>query len=999
MTQVKDFIVEETEIILEKLSELKESHLRDIDFEYIECDYKLSNVPPSADADWKPFKKGQRMDGVDRHFWIHITMDAIEKINGKEIVFSLKTAREGEWDACNPQCTVYINGRTVQAFDVNHTWILLEFGKKYDIYIYMYTGMKGGYFDVMPSLMLRDKAVYSLYYDILVPYEAMKALDCESYDYVKIKNTISKTLFLLDLRQPFSKDFYDGISAAADFIRNELYGKCGEPEAVVHCIGHTHIDVAWLWTVRQTREKAERSFSTVLNLMNRYPEYKFMSSQPQLYQYVKEVNPELYGEIKRRVLEGRWEVEGAMWLEADCNLISGESMVRQILYGKRFMKEEFGVDSRILWLPDVFGYSAALPQILKKSGVDRFFTSKISWNEYNKMPHDTFMWRGIDGTEIFASFVESYQEHISPESIIKTWKNYKDKKLTNKVLFTFGYGDGGGGPTAEMLEKYERIKMGIPGVPKTIIGKAGDFFDETEKDFVKNTKELRIMPKWNGELYLEKHRGTYTSIAKNKLNNRRSELLYQQAETLSVWDMVLLGGNYDFDTLHRNQINILLNQFHDIIPGSSIKEVYDVTDVEYERILREGRAVVDEKLKAICGEIKTEGGVFVYNPTPFEQSGTVTVEGRRVIAENIPPHGYKVIHEPKEESGIVVTANGIENDVVSVMFDENYEIVSIFDKTEGRELIEKGMTGNCLTVYEDYPREHDAWDINKYYQQKKWNITAIDDAQMLGNGIRIIRSYGNSRLVQDITLSEKSKRIDFTTEVDWHEDHVLLKALFPVDIHSNRATYDIQFGNIERPTHYNTSWDEAKFEVCGHKWADLSEGDYGVSLLNDCKYGYGIYENVISLSLLKAASYPNPEADRGIHKFTYSLYPHIGGFSDGGTVKEAYLLNMPMETAVIGKNDGKFPEKYSLVSVDAANLALETVKKAEDDNSIIIRIYEFENKKTEAEIVFGFDIEELYLCDLTENNKEKLDFCKNTARIKMSNYEILTLKAIVQTNK
>ncbi len=996
MAQAKDFIFEEIGVILEKLSEWKERPLSDIRFEYIECDYKTSNEPPAADAGWKEFAGGQRMDGIDEHFWIHFNIDAVDPVDGKELIFSMKTAREGQWDARNPQGTVYIDGRAVQALDTNHTWIPLEFGKSYDVYIYMYTGMQGGYFELLPSLILRDNAVYSLYYDILVPYEAMQELDRESYDYIKIKNALNKALFLLDLRRSFSEDFYKGISAAADYLRNDFYGKCGESDATVSCIGHTHIDVAWLWTVRQTREKAERSFSTVLNLMRRYPEYKFMSSQPQLYQHVKEVNPEMYEEIKERVREGRWEVEGAMWLEADCNLISGESMVRQILYGKRFMQEEFGVDSRILWLPDVFGYSAALPQILKKSGVDRFFTSKIAWNEYNKMPHDTFMWRGIDGTEIFTSFIETYVRRINTKWVLNTWESYKDKSMTNETLITFGFGDGGGGPTAEMLEQHDRIKLGIPGIPKTVIKKAGDFFDNIEKDFRKNASELRVMPKWDGELYLEMHRGTYTSIAKNKRNNRKSELLYQQAETLSVLDKLMLGGSYDEETMRRNQTNILLNQFHDIIPGSSIKEVYDVTDVEYERILREGRAIADEKLKAICENIATEGGLFVYNPTPFKQSGTVTVDGKRVIAESIPAHGYKVLHSPKEESGITVTANTIENDVIKVVFDENYEITSVFDKTEGREVIESGVTANRFEVYEDYPREFDAWEITNYYKQKMWHITTVDSAETLDNGIRIKRSYGDSVIVQDITLNAGSKRIDFATEIDWHEDHVLLKTLFPVDIHSNRATYDIQFGNIERPTHYNTTWDEAKFEVCGHKWADLSEGGYGVSILNDCKYGYGIHENVMSLSLLKAATYPNPEADRGMHTFTYSLYPHTGGFVDGGTVKESYLLNMPMETAVLGKNEGKLPEEYSLVSVDAENVALETVKKAESDDSTIIRMFEFENKKTETEIEFGFDVKELYLCDLLENASEKLEVCGNKARIKLSNYEIVTLKPVTK---
>lgn len=994
MSEAKNFIFEKIGIMLTKLSELKQQKLTELEFEYVECDYKSSITPPDKSAAWKKFNEGDRLSGVDDHFWLHFSFDAVEPQENKELIFTLKTGREGQWDGRNPQGTVYIDGKAYQALDTNHTWFALEFGRSYDFYIYFYTGMEGGYFDMLPELSLRDIPVYDLYYDISVPYEAMKVLDRDSYDYIKIRDALNKTVFRLDLRHVYSEEFYKSIDEAAKYIREEFYEKvCGESDATVSCIGHTHIDVAWLWTVRQTREKAERSFSTVLNLMRRYPEYKFMSSQPQLYQHVKEANPALYEEIKERVREGRWEVEGAMWLEADCNLISGESMVRQILYGKRFMKEEFGVDSRILWLPDVFGYSAALPQILQKAALTDFFTSKISWNEYNSMPHDTFMWRGIDGTEIFTSFIETYVEMLEPKRIRDTWETYKDKSLTNETLVTFGYGDGGGGPTAEMVENHRRLEKGIPGIPKTVIKKAGDFFNDIEKDFKKNTAELRVLPKWDGELYLEMHRGTYTSIAKNKRNNRKSELAYQTAETLSVLDMALFGGEYHSDKMHKNQVNILLNQFHDIIPGSSIKEVYDVTDEEYARILGEGREIIDEKINAVKKNIKTDGGLFVYNPSPFTVSASAELDGKRYMCENIPAHGYKVI-APVEEKKINVTEKSIENDVIRVTFDENYEICSVYDKTENREIISAGQTANRLEVYEDYPRDYDAWEITNYYKDKMWSINAADSVQKIENGIRIKRSYQKSTVVQDILLYEGSKRIDFVTEIDWHEDHVLLKTLFPVDIHSSRATYDIQFGNIERPTHYNTSWDEAKFEVCGHKWADLSEGGYGVSLMNDCKYGYGIYENVMSLSLLKAATYPNPEADRGINKFTYSLYPHTGNFAEGGVVQEAYALNMPLEVSPIEKADGAMPDEYALAKLNSDHAALETIKKAEDDNSVIFRLYEFANKKGLAELEIGFDFKEIYLCDLMENNIKKLDHDGNKVTIPVSNYEIITVKAV-----
>lgn len=989
-----DFIKEKIKVSLEKLKELCEEKLYDIEYEYCYLSgYKKSNIFPGEDAGWKKAEEGHRFFGVDEHYWIRFDLPPCDADNKKELLFSLKTGREGQWDARNPQGLVFLNGKAIQALDVNHTWLPLEKNTAYEVYIYFYTGLEGGYFDFMPSVILRDKPTYGLYWDIKVPYDSMLALGEKSYDYIKIRDVLDKALMKMDFRDFYSENYYSSVQDAYEYLKEELYTKlAGGNGADVCCIGHTHIDVAWLWTVAQTREKAERSFSTVLNLMKHYPEYKFMSSQPQLYQYVKEANPEMYEEISERVKEGRWEVEGAMWLEADCNLISGESMVRQILFGKRFMKNEFNAESRILWLPDVFGYSAALPQILKKSGVDRFFTSKISWNETNSMPHDTFIWKGIDGTEIFTSFINSYVGSTNPDYILDIWNKYKDKSLTTHILATVGYGDGGGGTTPEMIEIQKRLNHGIPGMPKTVFKKAGEFFDLIEKDFEKNTKELRYMPKWDGELYLETHRGTYTSIGKNKKNNRKSELLYQEAETLSVADMLLCGGKYESETINKNWTNILLNQFHDILPGSSIKEVYDVTDAEYEKILRVGREIADKSLDNIRNNIKTDGGIFVYNPSPYMLSDFVETEGKLYYAENVPAHGYSVIKSEPADFGVTVTDKTIENDVIRITFDDKYQLSSVFDKEENREVLSLGETANRLEVYEDYPREYDAWEITSYYKQKMWALDNVSEVRKTPNGVYIKRLYGKSVVWQEISLKKGSKRIDFKTKVDWHEDHVLLKAVFPVDIRTTRATYDIQFGNVERPTIRNNSWEEAKFEVCAHKWGDISEADYGVSLLNDCKYGYSAEENVITLSLLKCATYPNPDADRGISEFTYSLFPHKGDWREGGTVQEAYKLNMPLEAGKIEAHSGSLPENFSLCCCEDDNITVETLKKAEDDSSVIVRLYECYNKKTDATIRFGFDFKKAYLCNLLEENISELPTDGKSVKVPVKNYEIISLR-------
>ena len=537
-----------------------------LEYQYSEyVDYKENNQP-SPDTVWSEKVLFSRYDGKDKHCWLHLSIPALTPEEGKEHRLLLSTGCDG-WDATNPQFTVFVNGKTRQAFDTNHTWLPLEDSVDLDIYLYLYTGMDGGEFYVKMDLQTIHLATEGLFYDLEVPLGAMDALikadsniktdglgrtidnpnapEITPYDYIKIRDILDKATMLLDLRDIGSAEYFESINKTREYLKTEFYEKlCGNSESFISCIGHTHIDIAWLWTVAQTKEKAQRSFSTVLNMMERYSDYKFMSSQPQLYEHIKENDPELFERIKERIKEDRWEAEGAMWLEADTNLASGESLIRQILYGKQFMKEEFGVDNKILWLPDVFGYSGALPQILKKCGISQFFTTKMNWNESNKLPHDSFIWEGIDGSQVFSSFISSYVLDLCPSMVKHMWDSYKDKSYSDHNLMTFGFGDGGGGPTYEMMENYERLKYGMPGFPKTKIEKAAEFFERQEKNFRKISKELKKEPKWVGEMYLEMHRGTYTSIAKNKRNNRKSELLYQQAEVVSVTNMALLGGKY-----------------------------------------------------------------------------------------------------------------------------------------------------------------------------------------------------------------------------------------------------------------------------------------------------------------------------------------------------------------------------------------------------------------------------------------------------------------------
>ena len=962
------------------------------------CPYKKDNTPPAL-SEFKPYNCGKDFISfpADAHLWFHFECDVPEHGEDDKYVLKMTTGREGTWDGTNPQCSVFVNGQTcTQAFDTNHTELTLTPGHQ-DVYVYFYSGKDMVSVRIDIKVLVKSKCVESLIFDLTEPFEALKYVPADSFEHIESANALDIACNYIDFRNKGSEEYYASVKKAAEVLKEEYYDKlCGKPKnEEIAFIGHTHIDVAWLWTLAQTEEKAQRSFSTVIKLMEEYPEYIFMSSQPQLYAYVKKNDPELYEKIKERIKEGRWEPEGAMWLEADTNITGGESLIRQIMYGKKFMKDEFGIENKVLWLPDVFGYSAALPQILKKCGIETFFTSKINWNEVDTFPHDTFIWRGLDGSEIFAVFAKNYVNFVTAKEIKGLMDYHLDKRFTPTVLAPVGYGDGGGGVTFEMLENLKRFEKGIPGFPKVTMRRAADTIEKIKGEFEESTRKLRYTPKWSGELYLEMHRGTYTTQGANKKGNRKSELALQKAETASSIANLLSGYKADKEKFDEAWIAVLRNQFHDIIPGSSITEVYVDSKREYENIASIANAEFCGSLDTLAKGIKTDGGYLVYNPTGFSMSDII--DGK--YFENIPAHGYAVALPSKTVNTVKVGEKSIENDLVKVVFDDKYHIVSIFDKTENREIIEKGKCGNVFEVFEDYPRAYDAWEITDYYKQKKWVADDVTEVSAvngeLSGGIKIVRKYNKSTFTQEIMLHTGSARVDFNTHIDWHEDHVLLKAAFPVDIRSEELTCDIQFGNLKRPTHKNTSWDEMKFEVCCHKWADLSENNYGVSLLNDCKYGYSCEENKLSITLLKAPTYPDPTADRGEHTFTYSIFPHKG--SDlMATIKEAAKLNNPMTAKEIGKGEGNIPESFGFANTDGNSAVIETIKQAEDGNGYIVRIYEAQNMRENVTVNFSFDVAEIYECDMLENNIEKLDTDERSIKLKMGNFEIKTLRVIAK---
>lgn len=988
----------------------------------------------ASEAEWKDFDTDKdHWYGPDKHYWFRNTIKVPESFEGKNLWIRVHAGLD-EWDdARNPQFLLFINGEIVQGLDINHREALLtdsaKAGEELQVDIQSYTGTIHNEFRLMAELLERDDKLNALYYDLKVPLWGMNRMGEDDKIRLDLETALVDTINLLDLRKPYSKEFYDSVDEASAYIQKVIYeDMAGFDDIIATCIGHTHIDVAWLWTVDQVRQKTCRSFATVLKLMEEFPGYRFMSSQPKLYTFVKERHPELYEKIKERIKEGRWEPEGGMWVEADCNLTSGESLVRQFLFGKRFFKEEFGVENEILWLPDVFGYSAAMPQILKKCGIKYFMTTKLAWNEFNKVPYDTMNWEGIDGSRIFthlvttlgvgqseSNFFTTYNGMLHPDAIMGGWNRYQNKDINNDILISFGYGDGGGGPTRTMLETSKRMEKGIKGIPKVRQEFSDVYFNELW-DRVKDSKRL---PTWIGELYFEYHRGTYTSMARNKRSNRKSEFGMMELELLSLLAMGQ-GMEYPREEMNRLWEIILTNQFHDILPGSSIHEVYEVTREEYQDVENSTNKLLEERFNRFK---KEDQGITIWNTLGFDRDDVVTwnqatsnavtdgvqvypvqktKEGAVIYVKNMPSKGYVVLKpcdsaEAEKPFSITSQADGgygVVTPFYEIEIDPCGQISSLYDRENNRQVLQDAKVGNELRIYEDKPLCYSNWNTDIFHQEKSWPVDQITSMDWTEEGpvratLSIEREVMDTVIRQNIHFYADTRRIDFDTYVDWKFSEHLLKVHFPVDVHTDEATYDIQFGNLTRKLHTNTSWDVARFEVCAHKWADLSEGNYGVSLLNDCKYGHSMKDRVMTLTLIKSGTDPNKTTDQEEHYFTYSLYPHAGNWQQADTVKESMNLNIPAK--VIAGSAAQ--DKFSFMRVDSDNVMLETIKLAENGDGVIVRLYEVKNTRTKVNLTTAGKVVSVEETDLLENPTQgdaKLEGDKITLTIKP--YEVKTLR-------
>ncbi|MBP2326490.1 alpha-mannosidase [Kibdelosporangium banguiense] len=828
------------------------------------------------------------------------------------------------------------------------------------------------------ELAVLDEDVWHLGLDIEVLSELMTELDLADPRRHEILRTLERALDVLDVHD---------ISGTATAARAELTEALSRPAHAsahtLHAVGHAHIDSAWLWPVRETIRKTARTFLNVTALASEYPEFVFACSQAQQYAWIKQHYPAVFQRIVTAVKAGQWVPVGGMWVESDANLPGGEALARQLIHGMRLFQDEFGVTCQGVWLPDSFGYTAAFPQLARLAGMRWLLTQKLSWNQTNKLPHHTFWWEGIDGTRVFTHFppVDTYNATFAAEELAHAVRNYAEKGRGTRSLVPFGHGDGGGGPTREMLEKARRLRD-LEGSPKVVIEPPDEFFRAAEAEYPD-------APVWSGELYLELHRATYTTQSRTKAGNRRCEHLLREAELWAATASVHTGFDYPYDELDRLWKIVLLQQFHDILPGSSIAWVHKEAEANYAEVTAALEKIIAEACRGTAQPL-------VFNSAPHPRIEVIRT-GETAVYAAVPALGSApldqilVLPDP-----VRVTDRTLDNGLVRVELDDNGLITSVVDHATGREALPDGGRANLLQLHTDLPNQWDAWDIDEHYRRRHVDLTAADSITPVERGpllgaIKIERSFGDSRVSQTIRLNAGSRRIDFMTEIDWHESEKILKAAFPIDVHADRSAAEIQFGHVLRPTHANTSWDAAKFEIYAHRWIHVAEPGYGVAVLNDSTYGHDVTRNgsttTVRLSLVRAPHCPDPHADQGMHRLTYSLLPNA---SVVDAVAEGYALNLPLRVA-----PGPATPPPALVTVDNTAVVVEAVKLADDrSGDVIVRLYESLGGRAVATLQTGFPLAAVEVVDLLERptTGSATDAGPDGVAIRLRPFQILTLR-------
>ena len=833
------------------------------------------------------------------------------------------------------------------------------------------------------DLAVMDEELNSYYYDYIEAYFLMCKLlgDAEGMkdsDVGKAEVYSARAKELDEGMKNAWKVFKEqGAAKAREALAPVLFRPIDYPAVTHYAVGHAHIDLAWLWPLRETRRKIGRTFANQLRNIKKYDNFIFAESQAQMFTWLKEDYPEVFEQVKKYVDEGRIELQGGMWVESDCNLPSGESWIRQFLYGKRYFKEEFGKDMKMCWLPDCFGFPATLPQVIKGCGMDYFMTIKIMSNTVNEFPHSSFKWKGLDGSEVLAHMEPAgdYNSGASPLAIFKSNKRNKEKESVPVCLLLYGDGDGGGGPGEGHIEYVSRMQKGIYGLAPVKPSKAIDFFEELEK-------YNDVIPEYDGELYYERHQGTYTSQAAAKLWNRRMENMLHLVELLGA-EGKLRGVSYDRALVESIWKEVLLYQFHDVLPGSSIKRVYDESRERYKELYKQIQGVAAKLIDDMSSGESEE--YTAINPVDFARKEFIRVEDKWYSVD-LPAMGAGKIApvENMDVSSLTFGENTISNGLITITFGKGGEITSLFDVKNAKELVREGQYFNKLTVYEDPFMYYNAWDIRMDYDKLKKHSLKLEGSDTYIDGVRVVRRnryrFMDSQFEQTVALTLGDTLVQFDMDADWHEELKMLRADFIPSVFADKVKCDIQFGQIDRSTKNDTSIEQAQFEVCAHKFVNLDGEDYSLALFNRCKYGHKVKEGMLSLALLRAPRFPDPECDRGSHHISYALYPHKEKFEESDVKARAYCYNN-----VVMLRKANFEEKCP-VTVEGDGVILETVKVAEDEKGIVARLYEYKGKETTAKVSFASK-GAAFECDMLENKKGKAELSK----LAFKPFEIKTL--------
>ena len=905
----------------------------------------------AAALDYRPAELGERLGPLWATYWFRLRAMVPEEWRGRRVDLLWVTRAES---------TLWIDGRSVQGLhgtspDERPDALLLQDargGEQLELAVELACNGLFGDLGGSPELercelALQDGDAWHLYFD----FEILRALEASE----GLEPSWAGKL-RADLNR-FCNEHDPAILAALYEHHN------GTHAHETAAIGHAHIDTAWLWPLAETYRKTVRTFSSQTRYMDEYPEFRFACSQAQQYAWIKERNPDLWERIRAKVAAGQFVPVGGSWVEPDCNIPSGESLLRQFIHGQRFFEDEFGIRCREFWSPDAFGYCNQLPQLMRLAGMTRFLTQKLSWNRFNRPDSHTFVWQGIDGSEVLGHFppVDTYNSDASVRELLYAQREFKDHDSSKASLLVFGYGDGGGGPTRAMLESLRRARD-LQGLPRTRTATSDEFFEALEAE----DADRQVVV---GELYFEYHRGVYTSQAFTKRGNRASEQLLHDAEFLAC----LRGGEYPRAELDRLWKLLLLQQFHDILPGSSIGLVYDDARRDFAELALGAQALIGD-------------GAVPVNTTGVERREVVQDRSGELKVVAAPPYGAGAVVDA--DDAVRVEGLTLENARLRVRLSEAGSVESVVDKATGRETL--AAPGNRLEVYEDRPVNFDAWDIDPFHFETRRDCPPADSCEVVADGplraeVAFERRVGEaSTLRQVVRLDACSRRLEFHTTVEWHEEHTLLKVCFPLDVRATNATYEMPFAYAERPTHRSTSFDRARYEVPGHRFADVSEHGFGATLLTDSKYGYSCLGNELRISLLRAPKSPDPNADLGAHEFAYALLPHAGGWREAGVVAEGLRFNAPLRWVDVAPTG-------SFASVDDANLVLDTVKRAERSDALVLRLYEAHGGRGVARVRLAVPFERARLANALEEETADVVALDGELVLPYRPHEVLTV--------